>query len=82
MHNIDFNIFHELLMSKTYKHLGNIPLYGDDMFADMADVMDFVNSNKDKHSHNKMAMFEIHRYSRPIKMSNYDKRNCIRVKKI
>ena len=45
MDNINFNIFHELLISKTYKHLGNIPLYGDDMFTDMTDVMDFVNSN-------------------------------------
>jgi quercetin dioxygenase-like cupin family protein len=61
MHSIDFNIFHELLIFKTYKHLGNIPLYGDDMFADMTDVMDFVNNTKKKHSHNDMAMFEMHR---------------------
>jgi quercetin dioxygenase-like cupin family protein len=59
-HNIDFNVFHKLLISKTYKRLGNIPLYGDDMFADMTDVMDFVNSsNKHKHIHNHMAMFEL-----------------------
>jgi mannose-6-phosphate isomerase-like protein (cupin superfamily) len=60
-HNIDFNVFHKLLISKTYKRLGNIPLYGDDMFADMTDVMDFVNSSKKKHIHNHMAMFEMHR---------------------
>ena len=60
MHNIDFNIFHELLISKTYKHLGNIPLYGDNMFADMSDVMDFVNNHKKKKIRNYIAMFEMH----------------------
>lgn len=58
-HNIDFNVFHKLLISKTYKRLGNIPLYGNDMFADMTDVMDFVNSIKKKHIHHHMAMLQL-----------------------
>lgn len=51
---------HDLLISKTYQHLGNIPLYGTDMFNDMTDVMDFVNSAKHKYIRNMLSMYEIH----------------------
>ena len=44
MHNIDFNILHELLLNKKPKLLGRVPLSKDNSFEDMSDVMDFLNN--------------------------------------
>lgn len=59
---IDFGVLHDLLIAKpkTYTHLGNIPLYGECMFSDMDDVMDFVYEDEAKHARLKLSMFELH----------------------
>jgi quercetin dioxygenase-like cupin family protein len=58
---IDFNILHDLITSKpkTYTYLGNIPLYGADMFLDMDDVMDFVYDDE-RYAVPEVSMFELH----------------------
>jgi len=63
MHNIDFNILHELLINKRPKLLGNITLSKDNSFEDMTEVMDFLNNldnSNDKVYRSEIDMIEVH----------------------
>jgi mannose-6-phosphate isomerase-like protein (cupin superfamily) len=61
--NIDLNIINDLLLTKSYKHLGNIPLDNEDIFKDICDVIDFMNSftKGNKEVRPNLSMMEIHK---------------------
>ena len=56
---IDFSIIKDLKNTNTYHRLGNIPLYGQDMFSNMDDVMDYYYSSRTKSFDFHMSEFSI-----------------------
>ena len=60
--NINLDIINDLLLTKSYKYLGNISLVNEDIFKDIDDVMDFINhfNEEEKDLKSNLSMMEIH----------------------
>jgi quercetin dioxygenase-like cupin family protein len=67
--NMDLNVLNELLLAKSYKHLGNILLDNEDIFTDMTEVMDFINhfNNGEKVNRSSFSMIEVHKINKSPK---------------
>jgi mannose-6-phosphate isomerase-like protein (cupin superfamily) len=60
--DIDLSVINDLLLTKSYKHLGNISLDNEDVFKDIGEVVDFVNyfPKHNKEARAGLSMMEIH----------------------